>query len=161
VTVGPLNVEVAFEAAVVFAGMEKMAASGEELQPADAADPVLDGAPDGSHESVREYSNPVRLPLGLRFTAHTREAVRSIPPNEIQFRHLGGPIRGHSERIVVETVGDGCSRVTYRGTLPPSGPLLRLIHRAVAKPAIERIVRSHLATLEARISADLADSETT
>lgn len=154
VAVGPLTVDVGFPADEVFTAMEKLARSGEALASEDLAAPVLDGAPEASQESVREYSTPIRLPLGIHFTAKTREAVRSIPPNEIQFRHLSGPVRGHVERITVEPIDEWRSRVTYRGALPPSGPLLRLIHRTLARPAIERVVRSHLSTLEERIRAD-------
>lgn len=154
VLVGPLIVDVGFPADEVFEAMEVLAGSGTPMADADRAASVLEDAPEGSAESVREYATPIRLFPGVHFTAKTREAVRSIPPNEIQFRHLGGPIRGHVERIVVEPIDEWRSRVTYRGALPPSGRLLRLIHRTVARPAIERVVRSHLGTLEDRIRAE-------
>jgi len=153
VIVGPLTVDVGLPADEVFSAMEALASSGEAPTPKDLSAPVVEGVPEASQESVREYTTPIRLPLGIRFTARTREAVRSIPPNEIQFRHLSGPVRGHVERIVVEPIDEWRSQVTYRGSLPPSGPFLRIIHQTVARPAIERVVRSHMSTLEERIKA--------
>ena len=76
-----------------------------------------------------------------------REEIRLAPPASITFRHLAGPVRGMAELIVAEPLGDDRCRVTYTGELPPSGPMLRVAHRLIARPAIERIVRTHLADL--------------
>jgi len=54
----------------------------------------------------------------------------------------------------VEPLGEGRCRVTYDSVLPGSGLLLRLAYRMLARPAIQRIVRSHLADLVKRAEAE-------
>ena len=94
-----------------------------------AVDPSTDGETSipGSHsaapdETVRTFSTPVTLPFGLLFNARTREAVRSLPPDALGFRHLSGPVRGLAERITVVPVGHERSRVTYQSSLPLRDP---------------------------------------
>jgi hypothetical protein len=105
---------------------------------------------------IRAFATPVPLPLGIRRVVHTREEIRLVRPNTIEFRHLGGPVRGMTEVITVEPLGDDRSRVTYAGVLPPAGPLLRVAHHLLARPVIERIVDAHLADLArtARLRSD-------
>jgi hypothetical protein len=108
----------------------------------------------GSDEHLREFTTVVSLPLGFRRRVRTREAIRLVPPNAIQFRHLAGPVPGMAEVISVEPLGDRRCRVTDDGVLPGSGLALRLAYRLLARPAIERIVRSHLAELVKRAEAE-------
>ena len=116
----------------------------------------------GSAEHIREFTTVVSLPLGFRRLVRTREAIRLVPPNAIQFRHLAGPVRGLAEVISVEPLGEGRCRVTYDSVLPGSGLLLRLAYRMLARPAIQRIVRSHLADLFPwRVRAGLGASHQT
>jgi hypothetical protein len=99
---------------------------------------------------IREFATPVSLPFGMGRVVHTREEIRLVPPNAIEFRHLAGPVRGMAELIVVEPLGDTRCRVTYTGELPRSGPVLGVAYRLLARPAIERVVRTHLADLAQR-----------
>jgi hypothetical protein len=57
----------------------------------------------GSAEHIREFTTVVSLTLGFRRLVRTREAIRLIPPNAIQFRHLAGPVRGLAEVISVRS----------------------------------------------------------
>ena len=59
-----------------------------------------------------------------------------------------------AEVIVVEPLGDARCQVTYTGVLPRSGPAVRLVYRLPVRPAIERIVRAHLADLARRAEVD-------
>ncbi len=106
---------------------------------------------------VREFATPVSLPLGITRVIRTREEIRLVPPDIIEFHHLAGPVRGMAEVIVVEPLGASRCRVTYTGELPHSGPLLRVAYRLLARPAIERIVRMHLADLGQRAERDAPD----
>ena len=106
---------------------------------------------------VREFATPVSLPLGITRVIRTREEIRLVPPDIIEFRHLAGPVRGMAEVIVVEPLGASRCRVTYTGELPHSGPVLRVAYRLLARPAIERIVRMHLADLGQRAERDAPD----
>ena len=96
---------------------------------------------------IREFATPVSLPLGIKRVVRTREEIRLVPPDTIEFRHLAGPVRGMAEVIVVEPQGAARCRVTYTGVLPHSSPVLRVAYRLLARPAIERIVRTHVADL--------------
>lgn len=58
--------------------------------------------------------------------------------------------QGMAEVILVQPLGDSRCRVNYTGELPPSDTLLRMTHRLPARPAVERIVRAHLADLARR-----------
>lgn len=41
---------------------------------------------------VREFATPVSLPLGITRVIRTREEIRLVPPDIIEFRHLAGPV---------------------------------------------------------------------
>ena len=110
---------------------------------------------------VREFATPVSLPLGITRVIRTREEIRLVPPDIIEFRHLAGPVRGMAEVIVVEPLGASRCRVTYTGELPHSGPVLRVAYRLLARPAIERIVRMHLADLGRGAERDARTGATT
>ena len=107
----------------------------------------------GDGSVVREFETSVPLPFGVRRVVRTREEIRLVPPASIRFRHLAGPVRGMAESIVVEPLGDDRCRITYTGQLPRSGPALRVAYRLVARPAIERIVRTHLGAVAGRAEA--------
>ncbi len=135
---GPIHVDIDAPAASVYAIMTRF-----EGEAGPAADhPVqVDGL------ITREFVTLVKLPLGITRTVRTREEIRLVPPRTLEFRHLAGPVRGMTEVIAVEPIGEERCRVTYSGVLPPSGPLLRIAYRLLARPAIERIVRAHLTGL--------------
>ena len=107
---------------------------------------------------VREFATPVPLPLRITSVIRTREEIRLVPPDTIEFHHLAGPVRVH---------GRSDRRRTARGLLaagsrtpescPISGPVLRVAYRLLARPAIERIVRMHLADLGRRAERDAPD----
>lgn len=145
--IGPISVEVGASATSVYTMMGTFE-GGVELAE-HGGDIHL-----GSDEHLREFTTVVSLPLGFRRRVRTREAIRLVPPNAIQFRHLAGPVRGLAEVISVEPLGERRCRVTYDGVLPLSRLPLRLAYRVLARPAIERIVRSHLAELVKRAEAE-------
>lgn len=145
--IGPISVEVGAAAARVYAMMTTFEGGAEITT--HGGDIHL-----GTDEHIREFTTVVSLPLGFRRLVRTREAIRLVPPNAIQFRHLAGPVRGLAEVISVEPLGEGGCRVTYDSVLPGSGLLLRLAYRMLARPAIERIVRSHFADLVKRAEAE-------
>jgi hypothetical protein len=86
----------------------------------------------------------------MRRVVRTREEIRLVPPASITFRHLAGPVRGMTESIVVAPLGGDRCRITYTGQLPRSGPARHVAYRLIARPAIERIVRTHLGDLAQR-----------
>ena len=145
--IGPISVEIVASATKIYTMMTTFE-DGVDIA-AHHGDPAPD--PD---EHIREFTTVVSLPLGCRRSIRTREAIRLVPPNAIRFRHLAGPVRGLAEVISVESLGEGRCRVTYKSVLPWSGLLLRLAYRILARPAIERIVRSHLADLAKRAEAE-------
>ncbi len=106
---------------------------------------------------IREFETRVSLPLGITRVVRTREEIQLRPPDAIEFHHLAGPVRAMAEVIVVEPLGASRCRVTYTGELPHSGPMLRVAYRLLARPAIERIVRMHLADLGQRAERDAPD----
>ena len=144
---GPIHADIDAPAATVYAVMTTFEGGGD---PGAADSPVRlnDGV------VIREFATPVSLPLGITRVIRTREEIRLVPPNAIEFRHLAGPVRGMTEAIVVEPLGDARCRVTYTGALPRSGPVLRVAHLLLARPAIERIVRAHFADLAQRAEGD-------
>lgn len=137
---GPIHIDIDAPAATVYAMMTTFGGGGGPELAGDAV--RLD---DGL--VIREFETPVPLPFGMRRIVRTREEIRLVPPDTSEFRHLAGPVRGMAEVIVVEPQGAARCRVTYTGVLPHSGPVLRLAYRLLARPAIERIVRAHLADL--------------
>jgi hypothetical protein len=141
---GPIHAEIGAPAAVVYAMMTTFEAGADPEAAGDRVRLNDDGVVN------REFATPVSLPFGVRRVVRTREEIRLVPPNAIDFRHLAGPVKGMAEVIVVESLGDDRCRVTYRGDLPRSGPVLRVAYRVLARPAIERIVRAHLADLAQR-----------
>jgi len=143
---GPIHADVDAPAATVYAVMTSFEGDGDPVA-ADSPVRLNDGV------VIRECPTPVSLPLGITRVIRTREEIRLVPPNAIEFRHLAGPVRGMTEAIVVEPLGDARWRVTYAGVLPRSSPVLRVALRLLARPAIERIVRAHFADLAQRAGA--------
>jgi len=144
---GPLHALVDAPAATVYGMMTRFDGDGD-AQAAGAIVRLADGA------VIRGFETPVRLPFGMQRVVRTREEIRLVSPASITFRHLAGPVRGMAELIVVEPQGEARCRVTYTGVLPHSGPVLRVAYRLLARPAIERIVRAHLADLAHRAEGD-------
>jgi hypothetical protein len=137
---GPIHADIDAPATTVYALMTTFDGG---VSPGDRDDVV-----------IREFATPVSLPLGMRRLVRTREEIRLVRPTAIEFRHLAGPVRGMAEMITVEPLGDDRCRVSYSGMLPPSGPLLRVAHRLLARPVIERIVDAHLADLARTATAE-------
>ena len=94
VRVGPLSVDVRAPAAAVYTTLASVASQAAVDPPADDGSSIPGRDSAAPDETVRTFSTPVTLPFGLRFTARTREAVRSLPPDTLEFRHLSGPVRG-------------------------------------------------------------------
>ena len=144
---GPIHADIDAAAAIVFTMMTTF--EGDDHR---AAVPAPAGSAAGV--SIRHFETPMPLPLGIKRVIRTREEIRVRPPDAIEFRHLTGPVRGMAEVILVQPLGDSRCRVTYTGELPPSGTLLRMTHRLLARPAVERIVRAHLADLARRVEGE-------
>lgn len=98
---------------------------------------------------VADFWTRVAVPLSGPRSVRTRERVRVVAPDRIEYEHLDGPVRGLRERIVVEPVAPGC-RVSYEGTYPGRGVLDRLMFRLVSRRALERAVRDHLHRMKLR-----------
>ncbi len=94
--IGPISIVIGASAATVyrmmatFEGGDEIATNGGDIHL-------------GSAEHIREFTTVVSLPLGFRRLVRTREAIRLVPPNAIQFRHLAGPVRGLAEVISVRS----------------------------------------------------------
>lgn len=144
---GPVAVEVDAPAALVF---QMLAAIGQGAQRLGERAEVLER--DGDR-LVADFWTPVTLPLGRTATARTREAVRLVPPDTVEFEHLDGPVRGLRERITVSALEPRRCSVAYEGRYPSAGVLRGIIFRLVARRSLERAVRDHLADLRPRAEA--------
>lgn len=150
--VGPIEAIVGAPAALLF---QMLCAIGQGAQrPGERAE-ILERDGDAL---VCDFWTVVSLPLGRERSVRTREAVRLVPPDRIEYEHLDGPVRGLRESIRVEPHGDRRSRLVYRGTYGPGGLLAGLAFRIVSRGAIERAVRSHFADLRVRAEARAARS---
>jgi hypothetical protein len=150
--IGPINTDVAAPAALVF---QMLGAIGQGAQrPGERAEIV---ERDGD-ALVADFWTVVTLPFGRSRSVRTREAVRLVPPDRIEYEHLDGPVRGLLESITVEPLGDRLSRLVYRGAYVSDGRLPALLFRLVSRPAVERAVRSHFVDLAARAEARAARS---
>lgn len=143
---GPIHADIEAPAATVFTMMTTFE---DGPDPRAAGDPVR--MDDG--KVIREFATRVSMPLGMKRVVHTCEEIRLVPPSAIEFHHLAGPLKGMTEVIVVEPIGAHRCRVTYTGELPASGPVLHVLYRLLARPAIERVVRAHLADLAQRAAS--------
>jgi len=145
--VGPIDAEIDAPAALLF---QMLGAIGQGAQrPGEHAE-ILERAGDAL---VCDFWTVVSLPFGRTRSVRTREAVRLVPPDRIEYEHLGGPIRGLRESITVEPLGDCRSRLVYRGTYPPRRRLAGLAFRLLSRGAVERAVRDHFADLGQRAEA--------
>jgi len=145
--VGPIDAEVEAPAALLF---QMLGAIGQGTQrPGERAE-ILERDGDAL---VCDFWTVVSLPFGRTRSVRTREAVHLVPPDRIDYEHLGGPIRGLRESITVEPLGDRRSRLVYRGTYMAGGRLAGLAFRLVSRGAVERAVRDHFADLGQRAGA--------
>ena len=141
--VGPVSIEVDAPAALVY---QMLCAIGQgSSRPGERVEVV---SRDGD-ELVCEFWSLVPLPVGRARVAHTREAVRFVPPDTVAYRHLDGPVRGLEETITAHPVDERRTRLEYRAVHPGGGWLARLRAR-LARPLIERVVRDHFADLKDR-----------
>jgi hypothetical protein len=142
--VGPIEAEVEAPALLMY---QMLAAIGQGApRPGEGAEIV---ERDGD-DLLCDFWTTVSLPLGRSRRVRTREAVRLIPPDRIEYEHLDGPVRGLRESIVVESLGARRSRLVYRGSYPSPGRLAGIAFRALSRAAIERTVVEHFEDLRAR-----------
>jgi hypothetical protein len=142
--VGPIVAEIDAPVDLVF---QMLAAIGQgPVRPGESAE-VLRRNGD---ELVCNFVTTVRLPLGRARQVRTLEAVRLAPPDRIEYEHLDGPVRGLRESIVMESLGPRRTRLVYRGTYRPTGPLAGHAFRLVSRSVIERAVADHFDELRDR-----------
>jgi hypothetical protein len=150
--VGPVEDEIRAPAALVF---QMLAAIGQGAQrPGERAE-ILERDGDAL---VCDFWTLVSLPFGRTRSVRTREAVRLVAPDRIEYEHLDGPVRGMRESISVVPLGDRHSRLLYRGTYKSTGLVAGLAFRLVSRRAVERAVGSHFADLRTRAEARAARS---
>ncbi len=142
-SIGPISIEVAAPAPLVF---QMLCAIGQGQQhPGEAAE-IIERNGD---EMVCEFTTVVTPPLVPPQAVRTREWVRTIPPDRVEYRHLDGPVRGLEETITVEPIDQARSRLEYRAAYPTSGLLGRLRYH-LARPMIEQVMREHFRDLKDR-----------
>ncbi len=142
--VGPISADVEAPAALIY---QMLAAIGQgEQRPGEGAQ-ILEQ--DGD-ELVCDFWTTVPIGLGRSRRVRTRESVRLIPPDRLDYEHLDGPVRGLRESIVVESLGSRRSRLVYRGTYPSPGRLAGFAFRAISRAAIERTMVDHFDDLRRR-----------
>ena len=150
--VGPIEAEVEAPALLMY---QMLAAIGQGApRPGEGAEIV---ERDGD-DLLCDFWTTVSLPLGRSRRVRTREAVRLIPPDRIEYEHLDGPVRGLRESIVIEDLGDRRSRLVYRGSYPSPGRLADIAFRVLSRAAIERTVVEHFEDLRRRAEARAARS---
>jgi hypothetical protein len=87
----------------------------------------------------------------------TRERVVLRPPDQLDYEHLDGPVRGLRETITVTTAGDGETTMTYAGTYG-SRNLLDYLRARLARPTIHRVMEQHFQDLRERAERRAARS---
>ncbi|MES2209299.1 MAG: hypothetical protein V4515_03840 [Chloroflexota bacterium] len=150
--VGPIAAEVRAPAALIY---QMLAAIGQGAKrPGERAE-ILQR--DGN-DLICDFWTTVPLPFGQSRRVQTRESVRLVPPDRIDYEHLNGPVRGLRESITVESVGPRRSRLTYRGTYPSVGRLAGFAFRVISRAAIERTMLDHFNDLRRRAEERAAES---
>jgi hypothetical protein len=142
-----VEADVAAPAALVF---QMLAAVGQGAQaPGERAEVV---AREGDRLVV-DFWTPVALVPSRTWSVRTREAVRAMPPNRIEYEHLDGPVRGLRESIEVVALDAGRCRLVYRGSFDDRRRFRRLAFRLVSRRAVERAVARHFSELRPRAEA--------
>jgi hypothetical protein len=91
-----------------------------------------------------------------RFRYETVELV-TLGPTAIGFEHLAGPFAHCRERVTLEPVDDGRTRMTHTGTFVLRGGLWSWpLARTAVKRAFERHVHEHLIALRAELRSSPA-----
>ena len=85
--VGPIVADVDAPAPLIY---QMLAAIGQGVQRPDEGAEVLERA---GNDLVCDFWTTVALPLGRSRRVRTRESVRLMPPNRIEYEHLDGPVR--------------------------------------------------------------------
>ena len=142
--VGPIATDVAAPAEMMF---QMLAAIGQGEQDDGEGAEIL--SRDGD-QLVCDFWTTVPMPFGRSRRVRTRESVRLVPPDRIEYEHLDGPVRGLRETIDIESLGPGQSRLTYRGTYPEPGRLAGIAFRVLSRGAIERTMVQHFDDLRLR-----------
>lgn len=147
ITLGPIEVDIAAPAPLVF---QMLGAIGQGARrPGEHAEIV---ERDGD-TFVADFWTPVPLPFGRPRSVRTRETVRLVPPDRIEYVHIDGPVRGLRESITIQALEAGRSRLVYRGTYEPGRIGSGVLFRSLARPSVERAVRDHFADLRERAEA--------
>lgn len=142
--VGPIVADIDAPAPLIY---QMLAAIGQGVRRPDEGAEVLERA---GNDLVCDFWTTVALPLGRSRRVRTRESVRLLPPNRIEYEHLDGPVRGLTEFIEVESIGPRQSRLVYRGRYAPSGLVAEFAFRALSRAAIERTMVEHFDDLRTR-----------
>ena len=145
--VGPVAIEIAAPPALVF---QMLSAIGQGAQRDGERAEILEES-DGA--LICDFWTTVALPIGRDRLVRTRERVRILPPDRIEYEHLDGPVRGLRESITVGAMDGGGATVTYEGSYHPEGVVDHLRATLFARPAIQRVMRTHLADVRDRAEA--------
>jgi hypothetical protein len=147
IDVGPVSVDIAAPPALVF---QMLAAIGQgALNDGERAE-IIERR---GNELVCDFWTRVSLPVGSDRLVRTRERVRVLPPDRIEYEHLDGLIRGLTETIVVEAGSGRGTRLTYTGRYHPTGLRDHLRAILLARPAIHRVMREHFRDVQTRAEA--------
>ncbi len=152
IEVGPVSRAIAAPPGLVF---QMLSAIGQGTQRDGERAEILERR-DG--EMICDFWTTVSMPVGRDRLVKTRERVRVLPPDRVDYEHLDGPVHGLRESIIVSASKDGGATITYSGTYQPRGLLDRLRAIILARPTIERIMRAHLADLGERAESRAARS---
>lgn len=147
VTVGPVTVEIAAPADLVY---QMLAAIGQGGQSGGERAEIV-----GRDQNVLvcDFWTRVAMPIGDDRLVRTRERVTLCPPDRIDYEHLDGPVSGLRETITVGKAIDGRARLTYVGSYRADSVLTYLRAWVFARPAIVRVMREHFADIRERAEA--------
>ncbi|PZR64903.1 MAG: hypothetical protein DLM71_00955 [Chloroflexi bacterium] len=145
-TVGPIESSVDAPAALVY---EMLSSMGQPRRPNGEQSTIL--AREGNR-LVCEFWTLVPMPIGGGRIVRTREEVRLLPPDRVQYRHLDGPLRDLREEIVVEPLAPRRTRLRYCATYRPK-TLLHRLGFAILRPLVERTMVAHFTDLRGRAEA--------
>lgn len=148
IELGPIAVEVAAPPALVF---QMLAAIGQGAQANGERADIIEER-DG--ELICDFWTSISLPVGRDRLVRTRERVNVRPPDRIDYEHLDGPVAGLRESIVVAPGEEGNgTTMTYTGTYHPEGLVDHVRATFLARPTIERVMRSHFSDVRDRAEA--------
>jgi hypothetical protein len=119
-------------------------------EPNEGGPKVLRQEPDGT--LLVEFQSQVTGLLGRKKTHRTVERVTLVPPHELRFRGVKGPLDLLSDRISLEPEGHG-TRVTYESTVGLGGSVGGwLLCQTYVRLVLGRFMRKHVEGIAARFS---------